>query len=118
MTSLKETFRTVAILFLCMVCFAALIVFVFRASPWCHYRPPIRRQNRVAIEPMPVIEINIIPLLTQSPITQSPITQSPITQSPITQDVDYIVARVVRKEETKDEYANTEEEFVSVAIAV
>ena len=108
MTSLKETFRTVAILFLCMVCFAALIVFVFRASPWCHYRPPIRRQNRVAIEPMPVIEINIMPSLTQSPITQSPITQ----------DVDYIVARVVRKEETKDEYANTEEEFVSVAIAV
>ena len=103
MTSLKETFKTVAILFLCMVCFAALIVFVFRASPWCHYRPPIRRQNRVAIEPMPVIEINIIPLLTQSPITQ---------------DVDYIVARVVMKEETKDEYENMEEEFVSVAIAV
>lgn len=103
MTSLKETFRTVAILFLCMVCLAALIVFVFKASSWCHYRPPIRRQNRVAIEPMPVIEINIMPSLTQSPITQ---------------DVDYIVARVVRKEETKDEYANTEEEFVSVAIAV
>ena len=103
MTSLKETFRTVAILFLCMVCLAALIVFVFKASPWCHYRPPIRRQNRVAIEPMPVIEINIIPLLTQSPITQ---------------DVDYIVARVVMKEETKDEYENMEEEFVSVAIAV
>jgi hypothetical protein len=111
MTSLKETFRTVAILFLCMVCLAALIVFVFKASPWCHYRPPIRRQNRVAIEPMPVIEINIIPLLTQSPITQSPITQ-------LTQDVDYIVARVVRKEETKDEYANIEDEFVSVAVEV
>ena len=108
MTSLNETFRTVAILFLCMVCLCALIVFVFRASSWCHYRPPIRRQNRVAIEPMQVVEINIMPLLTQSPITQSPITQ----------DVDYIVARVVRKEETKDEYANTEEEFVSVAIAV
>ena len=108
MTSLKETFKTVAILFLCMVCLAALIVFVFRASPWCHYRPPIRRQNRVAIEPMPVIEINIMPLLTQSPITQSPISQ----------DIDYIVARVVRKEETKDEYENMEEEFVSVAIAV
>ena len=103
MTSLKETFRTVAILFLCMVCLAALIVFVFKASSWCHYRPPIRRQNRVAIEPIQTIEINIMPLLTQSPITQ---------------DVDYIVARVVRKEETKDEYANTEEEFVSVAIAV
>ena len=103
MTSLKETFRTVAILFLCMVCLAALIVFVFRVSPWCHYRPPIRRQNRVAIEPMQVVEINIMPSLTQSPITQ---------------DVDYIVARVVMKEETKDEYENMEEEFVSVAIAV
>ena len=108
MTSLKETFRTVGILLLCMVCLAALILFVFRVSSWCHYRQPIRRQNRVAIEPMPVIEINIMPSLTQSPLTQSPISQ----------DVNYIVARVVRKEETKDEYENMEEEFVSVAIAV